>query len=222
MSTRKPPTTPSTRPVRTPGRAHNQSCDTRKQSQSRLARSTRCRSEHGTRPWRILHGDCLELLPGLAANSVHAVICDPPYGIDFQSERWDGAAIRESAATTTRRWRLSANQAFQEWVCSWATECLRIMKPGAHLLAFGSPRTFHRLASGLEDAGFQLRDTLMWVYGSGMAKSRRLPAGKATTLKPAWEPILLARKPPQGTIEHNIRRYRVGALNIDACRIDER
>jgi site-specific DNA-methyltransferase (adenine-specific) len=153
---------------------------------------------------------------------VDAVVCDPPYGIDFHGERWDGAAIRESAATTTRRRRLSTNQAFQEWVQSWASECLRAMKPGAHLLAFGSPRTFHRLASGLEDAGLQLRDTLMWVYGSGMVKSRRLQDGKGTMLKPAWEPILLARKPPQGTIEQNIRRHRVGALNIDACRIDQR
>jgi DNA modification methylase len=173
-------------------------------------------------PWRVLHGDCLDLLAGLVANSVHAVICDPPYGINLNGERWDGPAIRESAAITTHRRRLSANQAFQEWARSWASECLRVMKPGAHLLAFGSPRTFHRLASGLEDAGLQVRDTLMWVYGSGMAKSRRLPGGKGTALKPAWEPILIARKPPQGTIEQTIRRHRVGALNIDACRIDQR
>jgi site-specific DNA-methyltransferase (adenine-specific) len=166
----------------------------------------------------VLHGDSLELLADLPAGSVDAVVCDPPYGINFKGERWDGRAIRESAATTSSRRRLTTSEAFQEWTRSWATECLRPLKPGGHLLAFGSPRTFHRLACGLEDAGFELRDTLMWVYASGMPKSRRLPRGRGTALKPAWEPILLARKPPEGAIERNVRRHRTGALNIDACR----
>jgi DNA modification methylase len=172
--------------------------------------------------WRVLHGDSLELLGDLQGSSVDAVVCDPPYGINFEGKSWDGRAIRESAATTTNARHLSTGEAFQEWTRSWATECLRALKPGGHLLAFGSPRTFHRLASGLEDAGFQLRDTLMWVYASGMPKSRRLPGGRGTSLKPAWEPILLARKPPEGTIDQNMRRHRTGALNIDACRIQQR
>ena len=172
--------------------------------------------------WRVLHGDCLELLADLGTGSVDAVVCDPPYGINFQGKRWDGQAIRESAAATSQHGRLSRGEALQEFTRSWATQCLRALKPGGHLLAFGSPRTFHRLASGLEDAGFELRDTLMWVYGSGMPKSRRLPGGWGTALKPAWEPILLARKPPDGTLEQNLRRHRTGALNIDAYRIDER
>jgi site-specific DNA-methyltransferase (adenine-specific) len=172
--------------------------------------------------WRVLHGDSLELLGDLRENSVDAVVCDPPYGISFRGRHWDGRAIRESAATTSSRRRLGTNEAFQEWTRSWATECLRTIKPGGHLLAFGSPRTFHRLASGLEDAGFELRDTLMWVYSSGMPKARRLPGGRSSVLKPAWEPILLARKPPEGTIEQNMRRHRTGALNIDACRIQQR
>lgn len=179
-------------------------------------------SDAASPSWRVLHGDCLELLADLQASSVDAVVCDPPYGINFQGRRWDGRAIRESAATTSTRKRLSSSEAFQEWTRSWATECLRTLKPGGHLLAFGSPRTFHRLASGLEDAGFELRDTLMWVYGSGMPKSRRLAGGTGTALKPAWEPILLARKPPEGTIERNMRRHGPGALNVDACRVGER
>lgn len=174
------------------------------------------------RSWQVLEGDCLSELGELPASSVDAVVCDPPYGIDFDGHRWDGRAIRESAARTSRRSRLSASEAFQEWTRSWAEECLDVLKPGGHLLAFGSPRTFHRLASGLEDSGFELRDTLMWVYASGMAKSRRVRGGRGTTLKPAWEPIVLARRPPEGSVESNLRRYGTGALNIDACRIGER
>jgi site-specific DNA-methyltransferase (adenine-specific) len=96
------------------------------------------------------------------------------------------------------------------------------MKPGAHLLAFGSPRTFHRLAAGIEDAGFELRDTLMWLYGSGMPKSRRLARGRGTALKPAYEPIVLARKPPDASIAENIREHGTGALEVDACRVGDR
>jgi DNA modification methylase len=174
------------------------------------------------RRWRVLHGDNLTALAELPRASVDAVVCDPPYGIDLQGRRWDGRAIREGAAATSTRQRLSRGEAFQEWTRSWAAECLEVLKPGAHLLAFGSPRTFHRLACGLEDAGFELRDTLMWVYASGMPKSRRLPNGTGTGLKPAWEPILLARKRAEMTVQHNLRQHGTGALNIDACRIGER
>jgi site-specific DNA-methyltransferase (adenine-specific) len=149
-------------------------------------------------------------------------VCDPPYGINLQGRRWDGRAIRESAASTSSSRRLSASEAFQEWTRSWAEECLEVLKPGGHLLAFGSPRTFHRLACGLEDAGLEIRDTLMWLYASGMAKSRRMPGGRGTSLKPAWEPIVLARRRPEGSVESNLRRYGTGSLNIDACRIGER
>jgi site-specific DNA-methyltransferase (adenine-specific) len=179
---------------------------------------------HGAkRPaWRVLHGDCLELLADLRAGSADAVVCDPPYGIDFQGKHWDGPAIRDSAAKTSRCGRLRPGEAFQHWTRCWAAECLRALRPGGHMLAFGSPRTFHRLAGGVEDAGFELRDTLMWLYASGMPKSRRLPGGRGTALKPAWEPILLARKPPDAPIERNLRRHRTGALNIDACRVQDR
>jgi site-specific DNA-methyltransferase (adenine-specific) len=97
-----------------------------------------------------------------------------------------------------------------------------VLKPGGQLLAFGSPRTAHRLAAGLEDAGLELRDTLLWLYGTGMPKSRRLPGGRGTALKPAYEPILLARRPPGESIARTLERHGTGALNIDACRVEGR
>ena len=170
---------------------------------------------------RLLQGDCLEAMAGLAADSVDAVLTDPPYGIAFQQEPWDGRAIAEAAARAGHE-RLSPNQAFEVWARSWATECLRVMKPGAHLAAFGSPRTFHRLSAGLEDAGLEIRDTLMWLYGSGMPKSRHYPDDRASALKPAWEPIVLARKPLAGTIEENLAHHGTGVLCIGECRVHGR
>lgn len=168
------------------------------------------------RRWQVRHADSFALLPTLDAASVDAIITDPPYGIDFNGEAWDGQLIRRQ--TRSRRARLTTAEAFYAWSLAWALECLRVMRPGAHLAAFGAPRTAHRLACALEDGGFQLRDTLMWLYGSGMPKSRRLAGGQATALKPAYEPILLARKPPDAPIEQNIQRHRTGAMNADACR----
>lgn len=107
---------------------------------------------------------------------------------------------------------------FQEWCRRWAVEALRVAKPGAYLAAFGGTRMYHRLASGLEDAGWEVRDTLMWVYGSGFPKSHNGEWG-GTALKPAWEPIILARKPLDGTVEANWRKHGTGALNIDGCRV---
>lgn len=169
----------------------------------------------------VIEGDCLELLAALNAASVDAIVCDPPYGIDFHGERWDGPTIRAAAARTGHE-RLTPGAAYAAFARAWAAECLRVLRPGAHLLAFGSPRTAHRLACGLEDAGLELRDTLLWLYGTGMPKSRRLSSGRGTTLKPAYEPILLARRPPGASIARTIERHGTGALNIDACRIDGR
>lgn len=169
----------------------------------------------------LLEGDCTEVMAGMKAESVDAIITDPPYGIGFQSERWDSGAIREAAARAGED-RLSPNEAFQVWVRLWAIECRRVLKPGAFFLAFGSPRTHHRLASGIEDAGLEIRDTLMWLYGSGMSKSRRYRGGRATTLKPAFEPIVLARRELEGTTEETIARHGTGALNVEACRVSDR
>jgi len=148
-------------------------------------------------------------------------VCDPPYGITFNGHAWDGPAIRQ-AATARAAVRLSPGEAFEAWTEAWAPECLRLLRPGGHFAAFGAPRTFHRLCSGVEDAGLELRDVLLCLYGTGMPKSRRLPGGLGTALKPAYEPILLARKTPDVPILRNLERHGTGALNIDPCRVDGR
>lgn len=168
--------------------------------------------------WSVLEGDCLELLAKLPGESVDAVVTDPPYGIGFQGQRWDGPAIREAAARASHG-RLAAGEALEAWSRGWAAECLRLLKPGGHLVAFGAARTAHRLACGLEDAGLELRDTLLWLYGSGMPKSRRLPGGRGSALKPAYEPILLARRPLAGTTQRNLDRHGTGALNVQSCSV---
>ncbi len=170
---------------------------------------------------RLLRGDCIEVLGGLDEASVDAVVCDPPYGIGWQNERWDSGAIREVAARRGGR-RLSKGEAFEVWCSVWGAECLRAMKPGAFLLAFGSPRTHHRLAAGLEDAGLEIRDTLIWLHSRGISKSRHYAGGRATTLKPAIEPIVVARRPLDGTTEETIARHGTGALNVEACRVEGR
>lgn len=170
---------------------------------------------------RLLAGDCVEVMAGLPRGSVDAVVTDPPYGIDWKGEAWDGRAIREAAARSGGA-RLTPNEAFEHWCTGWARGCLRVMRPGAHLLAFGSPRTWHRLSCGLEDAGFEVRDTLMWLYASGMPKSRRHPGDRASTLKPAYEPIIVARKPPEGTLAENHDRHGTGLLEIGGCRVEGR
>lgn len=141
-------------------------------------------------------GDCLSIMPTLAADSFDSIVSDPPYGLGFMGKAWDHGV-----------------PGAEFWI-----EALRVAKPGAFLAAFGGTRTFHRLACAIEDAGWELRDTLMWVYGSGFPKSHNGEWG-GTALKPAWEPIILARKPLSGTVEANWREHGTGALNIDGCRV---
>lgn len=202
----------------------------------------------------ILLGDCLEVMPTLEADSVDAIVTDPPYGLSFMGKDWDhgvpGAAF-------------------------WA-EALRVAKPGAHLLAFGGTRTYHRLAVAVEDAGWEIRDCIAWIYGSGFPKSLdvskaidkaagaerevvgtkhvtrildpetlkkdnytvgvsaaggEIPitapatdaakrwAGWGTALKPAHEPIIMARKPFRGTVAENVQAHGTGAINVDGCRV---
>jgi DNA modification methylase len=202
-----------------------------------------------TRPVQIgnalLHlGDSLEILSTLPDESIHSVVCDPPYGIRFMGKEWDGkdieATMRRKIRKGTSRpdgWERhdgaafaagtydlspSANKAFQSWVSEWSALCLRVLKPGGHLLTFGSPRTYHRLASGIEDAGFEIRDQIMWIFGSGFPKSHNLEGewdGWGTALKPAHEPIVVARKPLIGTVAENVRLHGTGALNIGRCRV---
>jgi len=144
----------------------------------------------------IHHADCLDGMRGLDAESVDAIVTDPPYGLSFMGKDWDHGVPGEAF------WH----------------EALRVAKPGAHLLAFGGTRTFHRLAVAIEDAGWEIRDCLSWLYGSGFPKSHNGPWG-GTALKPAWEPILMARKPLVGTVAANVAAHGTGALNVDGCRI---
>jgi len=201
---------------------------------------------------RIFLGDCREILRGLADNSVDSVVTDPPYELGFMGKKWDSTGIAYD-------------------VTVWE-ECLRVLKPGGHVLAFGGSRTFHRMAVAIEDAGFEIRDSIAWMYGSGFPKSldvskaidkaagyqgevigtetvdvgiqggsmhagrsqkleereiRELSSeakqweGWGTTLKPAFEPIVVGRKPfgKGSTVAGNVLLWGVGGLNIDASRI---
>jgi DNA modification methylase len=137
------------------------------------------------------HGDCIEVLKTLPDASVDAVVTDPPYGLEFMGNDWDapwkGTAASHAEARTRRADELNdpskgkfiragvnayeAGKPFQDWCELWAAECLRVLKPGGHMLAFGGSRTWHRLASAVEDAGFEIRDSIAWLYGSGFPKS---------------------------------------------------
>ncbi len=173
--------------------------------------------EDDTERWRLLESDALLTLAKLPDACIDAIVTDPPYGIAITGEAWDGAAIRQAVNRDGER--LRDGEAFERWTRCWATEARRVLKPGGHLLAFGAPRTFHRLVSGVEDAGLEVRDQLLWLYGQGLPKSRRLPGGLGTTLKPSYEPILLARAPLADTTQRNLETWGTGALNIDAARI---
>ena len=207
--------------------------------------------------YTILHGNNLDILPTLPDNSVDSIITDPPYELGFMGKKWDSSGIAYSV---------------EFW-----TECFRVLKSGGHLLSFGGTRTFHRMAVAIEDAGFEIRDNIAWLYGSGFPKSLDVskaidkaagverevvgtktaspkgiknaeertdtaagayggatkeiditaPAtdeakqweGWGTALKPAHEPIIVARKPLIGTVAHNVLTHGTGALNIDGSRI---
>jgi site-specific DNA-methyltransferase (adenine-specific) len=156
-----------------------------------------------TNQFTLYHGDCYEVMKSMPDNSVDSIVTDPPYELGFMGKSWDSTGI----AYSTEMW----------------TEALRVLKTGGHLIAFSGSRTYHRMAVAIEDAGFQIRDQIMWVYGSGFPKSHNLKdewQGWGTALKPAHEPIVLARKPFIGTVANNISIYGVGAINIDASRID--
>jgi DNA modification methylase len=168
------------------------------------------------RRWRVVTGDTLELLPTLPDGSVDTVVCDPPYAIGIENRHWDGAAIRDHARQ--HHGHVSPGRSFELWTTAWAGELHRILKPGGHVVAFGATRTVHRLTCGLEEGGLEIRDMLMWMFGPGIPKSRRLPHGQATTLKPFYEPIVLARRPLDGgSTTTNVERHGTGALNVDAA-----
>lgn len=146
--------------------------------------------------FQLEHGDCLAVLASMADSSVDSIVTDPPYGLGFMGNRWDYDV-----------------PSVEVW-----TECLRVLKPGGHMLAFAGTRTHHRMAVRIEDAGFEIRDMIAWVYGSGFPKSHNGAWG-GTALKPALEPITMARKPVIGTVASNWAVHGTGALNIDLCRV---
>lgn len=133
--------------------------------------------------FQLHQGDCIDVLRSMSENSVDSIVTDPPYGLSFMSKHWD------YDVPSVDIWR----------------ECLRVLKPGGHLLSFAGTRTQHRMAVNIEDAGFEIRDMIAWVYGSGMPKHQ-------SCLKPAIEPITLARKPAK----------KATLLNIDDCRVEGR
>ncbi len=185
---------------------------------------------------QIITGDCRSALDMLTSASIDAIVTDPPYGLEFMGKEWDSAdgfrralnkndAGRDNAfgRASARGPEYRAGGLFQEWTYSWAVEALRVLKPGGHMLAFGGTRTYHRLACAIEDAGFEIRDQIGWAYGSGFTKSSNQEGeweGWGTALKPAWEPIVMARKPLIGTVPRNLAEWGVGALNIDGCRVE--
>lgn len=155
-----------------------------------------------TRPaWSVVESDCIEAMRAMPASFVDSIVTDPPYELGFMGKRWDSTGI----AYSVDLWR----------------EALRVLKPGGHLLAFGGTRTYHRMACAIEDAGFDIRDSLHWVYGSGFPKSLSLDgdwAGWGTALKPAHEPIAMARKPLGATVAASLQAWGTGALNVAASR----
>lgn len=151
-----------------------------------------------TTPYQVITGDCLEVMATLPANSVDAVVTDPPYGLAFMGKAWDHAVPGPE----------------------FFAAMLRVAKPGAHLVSFGGTRLYHRMTCAMEDAGWEIRDCLMWLYGSGFPKSHNGDWG-GTALKPAWEPIVLARKPLDGTVAANHLRHGCGGLNVGGCRVTD-
>lgn len=212
--------------------------------------------------YKIINGNNLEVLPTLEENSVDAIVTDPPYELGFMGKKWDSTGI----AYNVDMWK----------------QALRVLKPGGYLLAFGGTRTYHRIACAIEDAGFEIRDCIMWLYGSGFPKSmnvgkvvesklvlgsgnvkdikkldgEKMPFhtgikkmefeqgytnkeyertktlveykteegkkwdGWGTCLKPAYEPIIVAKKPVEESIVNNVLKWGVGGINIDECRVD--
>ena len=152
-------------------------------------------------------GDCLEVLKTIPDNSVDSVVTDPPYEIGFMGKNWDDSGI----ANNIELWQ----------------QVLRVLKPGGHLLAFSHSRTYHRMGVAIEDAGFEIRDQIMWIYGSGFPKSLNIGKkvegyeGWGTALKPAHEPIVMARKPlSEKSIAENVLKHGTGGINIDGSRIE--
>lgn len=180
----------------------------------------------------VLHqADCRDVLRGLADNSIDSVVTDPPYALVSIQKRFANSPRNEKTENPVNPYgRTGRGFMGKTWDNGevafsdefWA-EVLRVLKPGGHVVAFSGTRTYHRMAVAIEDAGFEIRDQLGWVYGSGFPKSHNQHGyweGWGTALKPAWEPICLARKPLTGTVAANLDEWGVGAINVDGCRVE--
>ena len=134
---------------------------------------------------KLLLGDCLDKLKELDDNSIDSIVTDPPYGLSFMGKDWDKVkATQETKSQVVKglgagmkMTTLADNIEFEKWVTEWSMECMRVLKPGGYMLAFGGSRMYHRLASGVENAGFEIRDQMMWIYGSGFPKSLNIGKG---------------------------------------------
>jgi len=152
---------------------------------------------------KIICGDSLKVLKDFEDNHFDSVVTDPPYGISFMSKSWD------YDVPEVELWK----------------EVYRVLKPGGHLLSFAGSRTYHRMVVNIEDAGFEIRDMLGWLYGSGFPKSHNIGhkvkeyKGWGTALKPAHEPIVMARKPFNTSVAENVLTHGTGGINIDECRV---
>ncbi len=157
-------------------------------------------------------GDCIKEMKKIPSNTVHSVVTDPPYNLTLDKSKWDD---------------FGSNARFSFWCRSWAKECLRVLRPGGFLISFSASRTYHRMVCGVEDAGFDIKDCINWLYFSGMPKARHYGKvdkrldGWSTALKPCFEPAVLAQKPlKEKTVAEQLLKSRTGALNIDRCRFD--
>jgi site-specific DNA-methyltransferase (adenine-specific) len=170
-------------------------------------------------------GDLFDVLPTMPEASIDACVTDPPYDLTSGKRGGSGEASVNLNSPAGRS-RISTGFMGMKWDGTGVAfkpetwrEVSRVMKPGAYLVAFGGTRTYHRMACAIEDAGFEIRDALAWLYGSGFPKNHDLGDGKGTALKPAYEPIVLAWKPFRGTIQKCHAIHGTAALNIEACRI---
>ncbi len=178
----------------------------------------------------VYNGDCLEVMDTIDKCSVDSVVTDPPYHLTSIVKRYgkEGSAPPKDYNQSGVFKRTSTGFMGKEWdggdiafqANTWR-KCYELLKPGGHLIAFSGSRTYHRMAVAIEDAGFEIRDQCIWLYGSGFPKSHNVGDGWGTALKPAHEPMVLARKPlSEKSIANNVIKHGTGAINIDACRIE--
>ena len=177
----------------------------------------------------IYNGDCLEVMDTIDKCSIDSVVTDPPYHLTSIVQRYgkEGSAPPKDYNQSGVFKRTSKGFMGKEWdggdiafqADTWR-KCYELLKPGGHLIAFSGSRTYHRMACAIEDAGFEIRDQCIWLYGSGFPKSHNIGDGWGTALKPAHEPMVLARKPlSEKSVSDNVMKHRTGAINIDECRI---